>query len=87
LRISYEYTIEFLEEEEVDKNSRTYDEVIFNRKGQPKGRIIEEEFAREASRKEAECDESERSSPISILTHLCFVEEEEGAPIDKKRRF
>jgi hypothetical protein len=45
--------------------SRTYDEVIFNRWGQPKGRIADEESAREAAKKDAERDEAERYSPIS----------------------
>jgi hypothetical protein len=69
----------------VHQNARTYDEVISNRCGQPKGRIIDEEAAREAARKEAEQDEAWRSSPISILTHLGFVEEEEKT-IDKRSR-
>jgi hypothetical protein len=33
MRLPYEYTTEFWEEGEVHQNSRTYDEVIFNRRG------------------------------------------------------
>jgi hypothetical protein len=67
--------------------SRTYDEVIFNRRGQPRGRIVDEEAAREMTRKDAERDEVERSSPISLSTHSGSAEEEEEeAPTEKKRR-
>jgi hypothetical protein len=34
IRLPYEYTTDLWEEEEVHQNSRTYDEVIFNRHGQ-----------------------------------------------------
>ena len=86
MRLSYDYTIEFWEEEGVHQNSRTYDKVIFNRRGHPKGRITEEEVAREVARKYAERDEAKRSSPISISTHSGSTEEDEEAPADKKRR-
>jgi hypothetical protein len=36
------------------KNARTYDKVISNRRGQPKGRIANEEATKEEARKEAE---------------------------------
>jgi hypothetical protein len=86
MRLPYEYTTEFWEEEEVHQNDKTYDEVIFNRWGQPKGRITDEEAAREETRKDAERDEAERSSPISVSTHSGSTEEDEEAPTDKKRR-
>jgi hypothetical protein len=54
MRLPYEYTFEFWEEEEVHQNTRTYDEFIFNRRSQPKGRIDDEEAAREVTRKEVE---------------------------------
>jgi hypothetical protein len=61
----------------VHQNEKTYDEVISNRRGQPKGRIIDEEEAREVARKEEEKEEVGRTSPISISTHSGSVEEEE----------
>jgi hypothetical protein len=54
-------------------------------RGQPKGRIVEEEFAREVARKYAERDEAKRYSPIFISTHSGSIEEDEEAPTDKKR--
>jgi hypothetical protein len=86
MRLSYEYTIEFLEEQVVHQNSKTCDEFIFKRRGQPKGRITDEKGAREVARKEAERDEDKRFSPIYFSTHSSFAEEEEGRMIDKKRR-
>jgi hypothetical protein len=86
VRITYEYTIELWEEEEVHQNAITYDEVIFNRCGHPKGRITDEEEARETTRKEAEQDEAKRYSPISVSTHSGSIEEEEEVPTDKKKR-
>jgi hypothetical protein len=59
MRLSYEYTTEFWEEEEVHKNIRTYNEVIFNRRVQPKEKIVDKEVAREVTRKEAEQDEAD----------------------------
>jgi uncharacterized membrane protein YukC len=38
------------------------------------------------ARKDAERDEAERSSPISLSTHSGSTEEDEEAPTDKKRR-
>jgi hypothetical protein len=70
MRLLHEYTIEFWEEEEVHQNSKTYDEFIFNRRGHPKGRITDEEAARETNNKEAKQDEVERSSPIFVSTNL-----------------
>jgi hypothetical protein len=64
----YEYTTEIWEEE-VHQNDRTYEEVISSRRGHLKGRIADEEATREGAIKEAEQDEAERSSPISISTH------------------
>jgi hypothetical protein len=86
IRLPYEYTTDLWEEEEVHQNTRTYDEVIFNRRGQPKGRIADEEKAREATRKEAEQEEVGHISPISISSHSGSVEGEEEVPTEKKRR-
>ena len=44
---------------------------------------MDEEDAREATRKDAERDEAEISSPISVSTHSGSAEEE---PTNKKRR-
>jgi hypothetical protein len=82
----YEYTTDIWEEDEVHQNAKTYDEVIFNRCGQPKRRIIDEEEVREVARKEAKQEEVGRSSSISISIHLGSIKEEEETPIDKKRR-
>jgi hypothetical protein len=84
--LPYEYTTEFWEEEGMHKNYRTYDEVIFNRMGWPKGRIEDEKVAREVARKYAERDEAKRYSPIFFFTHSGSAEEYEEAPTDKKRR-
>jgi hypothetical protein len=70
----------------VHRNAKTYDEVIFNRCGHQKGRIINEETTREVTIKEAKQEEAERSSPMYISTHLGFVEEEEEMIVDKNRR-
>jgi len=85
MRLPYEYTTKFWEEG-VHQNARTYDEVIFNRQGQPRGRIVDEEAAREMARKYAERDEAKRSSPISLSTHSGSPKEDEEAPTNKKRR-
>jgi hypothetical protein len=69
MTLLYEYTTEFWKEEEVHQNDITYNKVIFNRWGLPKRRIADKEDAREVSRKEAERDEVERYSPISVSTH------------------
>jgi hypothetical protein len=69
VKIPYEYTINFWKEEEMHQNERTYDEVISNMCGHPKGMIIDEEVAREVARKEAEQEEAKISSAISISTH------------------
>jgi hypothetical protein len=39
--LPWEYTIDLWKEEEVHQNSWTYDEFIFNRRGQPRGRIVD----------------------------------------------
>jgi len=54
MRLPYEYTTEFWKEEEVHQNSKTYNELIFNKSGQPKGRIVDEEVSREVVRKDEE---------------------------------
>jgi hypothetical protein len=83
--LQWEYMIDIWDEEEVHQNARTYDEVIFNRRGQPIGRITDEEKAREeAKRKAIEETIGEVISPF-ISIHSVSTEEEE-ALIDKKRR-
>jgi hypothetical protein len=86
MRLMCDYTTEFWEEERVHQNAKTYDEVIFNRWGQPKGRITDEEVVREEARKDAERDEAKRSFPISISTHMGSAEEDEEAPSYKNRK-
>jgi hypothetical protein len=70
----------------VHQNSKKYEEVISNRRGETKGRIPNEEATREMARKEVEQDEAKISSPIYISTHSGSDEEEEETPEDKKRR-
>jgi hypothetical protein len=48
--------------------------------------IADEEDAREVAKKDAERDEVERSSPISLSIHSGSTEEEEESPTKKNRR-
>ena len=49
--LPWEYTNDIWDEEEVHQNAQTYDELIFNRHVQSKGRILDEEKDREAKKK------------------------------------
>jgi len=69
----------------VHKNTWTYDEVIFKRSGQPRGRIANKEKDREETKKKVEEEEVEKSPHTSTLIHSGLVEEVGEVRDDKKR--
>jgi hypothetical protein len=72
MRLPYEYTTEFWEEEGVHQNSRTYDEVIFNRRGQPKGRIMQMKKLQERQPEKMQREMKLRDLPHLLLDSFRF---------------
>jgi hypothetical protein len=69
-----------LEEEEVHQNAHTYEEVIFNKNGQPRGRVTDEKKDRQEAKKKEEEEEVEKSPYTSTSVHLGLAEEVEEVP-------
>jgi hypothetical protein len=82
--LPWEYTIDLWEEEEVHQNAKTYDDVIFNRRGKLRGRITDEEKGREEAKKKLEEEEDEKYPHTSSLIYSFSTEEVEEGPTEKK---
>jgi hypothetical protein len=69
VELPWEYTTEILDEEEVHHNAQTYVDIVFQRQGQPIGKITDEERAREEAQNKVEEETIGGSSPISMFVH------------------